>query len=525
MNKMRRKWLLASAAMTTIGFLGFNKLKKTNHISHAMAAPAAHPRLGINLSGVADWATEFPFVDLFKQSRAWFYEHDESAVANLDENGWVTSLPEGKVVSTIVSVIEGQHFPAEEYVVLYDGEGDIDSPNHALKNQSPGRATISVKGNDAILQISIKRTNPKNYIRNIRLVPVASEKSHKQLRWDARFLARWSGVSCLRFMDFMQTNNSKQVAWEDRPQPSHASFAEKGVPVEWMVDLANELNCDPWFCMPHQADDGYIKAFANYVAQHLKPELRAWVEYSNELWNGGFEQYAYAAEKGRSLGLSSDDWGNAYRYNARRSVEVFDIWQQAFSQDKRLVKVIASQGANIALAEQLLKSPQVSSSVDVLAIAPYVSFNVSPEGDDETPSAGTVKHWQLARLFKHLETVALPASKAWMHYHKKLADKYGLSLVAYEGGQHLVGVQGAEHDGELTDLLMRANADQRMGEIYTKNLQDWEEAGGDLFCHFSSVESWSKWGSWGLQQYMDDQLTPKRLAVVAWAKSLGQKVM
>ena len=29
---------------------------------------------------------------------------------------------------------------------------------------------------------------------------------------------------------------------------------------------------------------------------------------------------------------------------------------------------------------------------------------------------------------------------------KKVADKYGLKLVAYEGGQHMVGVTGGENN-------------------------------------------------------------------------------
>jgi hypothetical protein len=50
------------------------------------------------------------------------------------------------------------------------------------------------------------------------------------------------------------------------------------------------------------------------------------------------------------------------------------------------------------------------------------------------------------------------------------------------------------------------------------------EVGGDLFCHFSSVGRWTKWGSWGLLQFYDDPPTPKFKAVMEWAKELGQDV-
>jgi hypothetical protein len=112
----------------------------------------------------------------------------------------------------------------------------------------------------------------------------------------------------------------------------------------------------------------------------------------------------------------------------------------------------------------------------------------------------------------------------WMREQKKVADKYGLLLVAYEGGQHLVGVGGAENNEKLTQLFIEANAHPRMGEIYRKYLQAWVEVGGDLFCHFSSVGRWTKWGSWGLLQFYDDPPTPKFRAVMEWAKELGQDV-
>ncbi|MFZ8853558.1 hypothetical protein [Fervidibacter sp.] len=156
-----------------------------------------------------------------------------------------------------------------------------------------------------------------------------------------------------------------------------------------------------------------------------------------------------------------------------------------------------------------------------MAIAPYISFNVSPKGDSP---ADEVALWSVERLLDYVERVALPRSIQWMREQKKVADKYGLLLVAYEGGQHLVGVGGAENNEKLTQLFIEANAHPRMGEIYRKYLRAWVEVGGDLFCHFSSVGRWTKWGSWGLLQFYDDPPTPKFKAVMEWAKELGQDV-
>jgi hypothetical protein len=75
-------------------------------------------------------------------------------------------------------------------------------------------------------------------------------------------------------------------------------------------------------------------------------------------------------------------------------------------------------------------------------------------------------------------------------------------------------------------LLHAANAHPQMRFIYAEYYAPWEAAGGDLLCHFSSVGRWSKWGSWGLLQFADEDAsqTPKFAATMEWAKKLGQRV-
>ena len=108
----------AAAIMAVFGFASARQLinKKAN---------TNNAKLGINLAGIADWGTEFPFVDLFKQSRPWFVEGMELAKSNLqiDAEGWISQLPLGMVASTIISSLDNEHFPSGDYVILYEGEG------------------------------------------------------------------------------------------------------------------------------------------------------------------------------------------------------------------------------------------------------------------------------------------------------------------------------------------------------------------------------------------------------------------
>ena len=341
--------------------------------------------------------------------------------------------------------------------------------------------------------------------------------------WHPQFIMRWSGIACIRLMDFMMTNNSSQMIWDDRPKLSDASFSKKGVPLELMLDLANRLEADPWFCMPHLADDAYIKQFAQMVKAHLKPNLRAWVEYSNEVWNNIFKQTKYANLKGQELSLMGQNSNATAQYYAHRSMQIFDIWQAVYGGNSGFVRVLASQAVNTYRSETILSFKNAAKQADVLAIAPYVSVHVSPRSKDALV-VSEVATWNLDKLFEHISAVALPKSQQSMQQNKKIADQYGVKLVAYESGQHLVGALGTENNDAITKLFTEANADPRMGEVYSQNLNAWAEAGGDLICSYDSVGKWSKWGSWGLLQYYDDAPTAKFKAVMEWAKSRGQKV-
>jgi hypothetical protein len=137
-----------------------------------------------------------------------------------------------------------------------------------------------------------------------------------------------------------------------------------------------------------------------------------------------------------------------------------------------------------------------------------------------------VASWSFDKLFDYINSVALPESAKWIKNSKEVADQYGLKLVAYEAGQHLAGIAGAENNEKLTQLFLKANADSRMGEVYAQNLAMWERLGGDLICSFNSMSGWSKWGSWGLLRNYGDSSTnsPKFMASIKWAISRGQKM-
>lgn len=479
-------------------------------------------RLGINLAGPADWNTEHPFVDVFKLSRKWISQKKDAGWGKgpeleRDENGWIKRLEPDCWAETLI--LTGGCAPVGEYTCLYDGDGEIDfRQNSRVVSRAPGKIVVFISPTNSGIFLILRKTNPTNYVRNIRLIMPGFEATYKSEPFHPKFLKRWSNFNTIRFMDWMLTNGSKQRSWKDRPTPEYCNYTERGVPIEVMVDLCNRLNANPWFCMPHGADDDYVRQFATLVKKLLKPSLSIYIEYSNEVWNSMFPQNKYAAEKAKELQIPPLErpWEGAAKYFAKRSVEIFKIWQDVIGDNKRLVRVIAWQaaGGEYWSDKMVLSYNDAYKNCDALAIAPYFSMNIGPK---TKPDAETVASWTVEQALEYARTNSIPESIRWIQTQKKVADKYGLRLVCYEAGQHFVGIGGAENNDKLTKLFIAANKHPRMAELYKIYLDAWRDTGGgDLMCIFSSVGAYSKWGSWGLLEDATQDSSPKYDAVIKW---------
>jgi hypothetical protein len=516
-----------------------------------------HARMGINLSGPADFNTEQPFVDVFHFSRAWISQRDGASWGkgpdlDCDPQGWIRKLEPGCYAQTLLCTIDGGHYPSGFYVVLYDGKGVIEVsgaaslPGGARPIGGAGRLVIKVDATKGGFFLTIRQTDPANYIRNIRVLMPGTERTYRSNPFRADFLKRWNGVACFRFMDWMMTNDAKVVHWDERPKPDDANWTTHGIPLEVMIDLCNRQKADGWFCIPHTADDDYVTHCAQLIKDRLDPTLHAYIEYSNEVWNSSFPSNHFAVEQAAKihLGDASKPWEAGCLYYVKRSEEIFAIFQSVFGprnhsqtldhglgtpSGDRLVRVLSWQAASGKnWLDGMLLGHADPSMVDALAIAPYFTLMPTPAGDVKwnTPKAAEVAGWSSDQVFGYLRTYSLVQSQQWISEAAAAARAHHVRLLAYESGQHLVGVMGAENNEAMNKVFFAANADPKMGALYGDYLTGWQKSGGDLLCAFSSVGSWSKWGSWGLLQYTDDSLTksPKFVAVMQWAHSLGQKV-
>jgi hypothetical protein len=466
--------------------------------------------LGTNLTSIVDWSPEWAFSDAFKQSRTWISSTpdvwDDGRKLDLDENGWVKSLLPGQQARTLMFWWDGdKHYPAGKYQVLYDGEGKITSFTQRILSSEPGKLTMGVAPKNGGIALTIEETNPNNYIRNIRVIGPETECADAACtsasRFSKEFLDSIRSFRVLRFMDWMATNGSKVSSFDNRPKVSDARYSEKGVPVEIMVELANTLKADPWFTMPHLADDDYIEKFATYVRDHLDADRLVYVEHSNEVWNGMFDQAHYALEQGRKQNLASADFEAQLNYHSRRSVQIFKIWEKVFAGTSRFVRVMGSQVANAWVSEVLLKYEDAYRSTDALAIAPYFGGYLG-----DTEQEARVQEMTADDVIAELRERQFPEVKQWLTQQKEVADEFGVDLIAYEGGQHLVGVGNVVNNERISNLFTAVNRHPAMKDIYLQYLDLWKRAGGGMFVNFANTATVSKWGNWGAREYLSQPL-------------------
>ncbi len=162
----------------------------------------------------------------------------------------------------------------------------------------------------------------------------------------------------------------------------------------------------------------------------------------------------------------------------------------------------------------VLTNQQGETNADVAAIATY--FSLDENEFNQLYADYQANQVDLDRVFSELKTNIDDAAKTWLR-NREIANEYGVSLVSYEGGQHLVPRDaGQRNDGGFTQLLFDIQRDPRMGDMYTYLAEKWREIGGTTLTLFNNMDPWSKSGAWGLKEGFDDLVAPKFDAVQAY---------
>ena len=490
---------------------------QARQVAAAPSAQSARAPLGINVSGLHDWASEIPFVDVFKQSRAWVSgtaaQWEDTRTLDLDARGWVRSLQPGQWAKTLMFAHPAMrgHAPAGRYTVTYEGEGTLAyTPGIRVVETAPGRQVLELDATSVPLGLFITATNPTNYLRNIsvRLPGTADGAIFYQ-----PFLESISRYKAVRFLNWItgQTARWSHATWAERPRLDDARWTVRGAPIEMIAMLANKLGVDCWFVVNHLADDDYNHRAAELLRDSLNPNLKVYLEWSDEVWNANYPVATYSREQGLALGLSTDPNQAAIRFQARRSKQVFQIWSSVFPRE-RLTRVLSGQAGNPWVLTTAITFEDTRQYTDALSIAPY--FMVRP------PNLAQVAGMTPDQLFAYLQNTALPEARQMTTWHLDLARQQSLPLIAYEGGQHLV-TAGPYAGTAMEQLFDDVNRDPRMGPLYTSYLNDWNTlTGGALFMHLGSCAPIDHTGNarFGTIEYLGQprSTAPKYDALMRW---------
>lgn len=524
--------------------------------------------MAIGLSGVTDWSAQAPFLDVMKTARPWIghlprqwggVTHEDLEQAGyLDEHGWPLGKPPelGSIGTMLLTDLPQEAMSlAGRYRLTFDGNGIVEVRGRARnvrygKNEirfdfAPGPGSVDVR-----IQRS-DRGGTGDYVRNIKVVKEDHIPAFEAgAIFNPLWLDRLMGFQTVRFMDWMLTNDSTQSGWDNRPLPDDYTYARKGVPLEILLELANRIGTDAWFNMPHLADDEYVRQFAEMVKASLWPDLKAYVELSNEVWNWQFQQAAWANNKAVERWGQDNSW---LQYYMLRASQMMQIWSDVYGDDAdtRLVRVITTQTGWLGLEVDMLAAPlwvkedpsaaDPTKNFDAYAVTGYFGSSLGQEEnwpmvsqwieDSRAQALATANERGLsgedraAFLEKHQYDVALAQAEAELRdgivsdkaegslsdlvgrmfpYHAKVAADHGLDMIMYEGGTHVVGLGPMVDNEELTAFLQTLNYSDQMGALYHDLIRGWVAAGGTLFNVYVDVYTPTKWGSWGTLRYLTD---------------------
>ena len=346
----------------------------------------------------------------------------------------------------------------------------------------------------------------------------------------------------------------QKASWDERPTMNNPYWGgsyktsvleRKGVALELTIALANQLQAHPWFTIPHNADDNYVSKYAELIADELDESLVAHIEYSNEVWNAGFWGHHYVQQMGYNDSEISEmedypfrdtNYSVRTRYYAKRSTEVFKLFEAEFGDTTRLKRILGGQHKFHSLADNLLDYKDTKDHVDAFAIAPYFhgcwgrQF-VNGEGDtvdhsscynEDTVPKVMSEVISLDEVFEVMggeyddsvtdaslrgDADNVSATIKLIQPQIDVANKHGVELYAYEGGAHLTVSWGdtlvtTEKKNSLWDFFAAANRDDRMGEYYTRLLDGWKEVGGKQFVLFTAPQSFNRYGFFGIKEHL-----------------------
>ena len=487
---------------------------------------AAGP-LGINLAG------SLGFVDLMKQAQA-FTSLTSTPLAT-DSNDW----PLGDASVLIFDQRLNQPWNGPDpgavtpdiggtYHLSFQGQATVspDWPgNYTVQNQVYNAATNTTTADlvvpaNAFPMMYIDFRNTVNRasstgagVSNVKLIQPGYAADTTQVFTNA-IQQGLSPFSTVRYLNIDQANNYVAktdasgnvipVEWSQRKLPSDASQftldAAPGQAWEYMIALANATNTDMWINVPSTASDSYVAQLASLIQNGdtvngvryagLNPNLKVYLEYSNEVWGGIYNNFASnVALTRQQLAAGNSPLANdgttdtnilQQRNYLQRSMQITNIFRSVMGSDPtygRLRPVVAWQQGNAYFYQSnfiWFKNTYGTPSQYFYGMGNAMYSDGTDFSSVDNLLASVTKDF--ATQYANTQLLAT------------VANYYGLNVLAYEGGPTSTGGTNSAQ----TQVALAAQRDPRMEQIIQQEYSTWFAAGGNLTMVYDGpFENWT----------------------------------
>ena len=348
---------------------------------------------------IITWVVDTPFIGNSSGSYLIHVELiDNISAMSLDADGYPTTVPTGYSLYCLIyrstplsfmmkgiSVYDMPYQPSGLYTLSWEGTGvvslgldismvplaypvvEVSRTSNSITysvdcsgNTSTGvststkscyglTTTIPITDSQTGFVVAISSTDPAgvgDYIRNIQLYETSNTALIESGEiFYPSFLDRLRDFKCLRFLDWTKTNAYQSLTTiSGLTTITEVSWVNNNmVPYEVIINLCNTLQKDCWInLIPYSTDgDAFYLYIANLFQTTLDSNLRLYIEYGNEQWNGGLGTGWWLNSAAQFYNIVSPyvnppnpAWYNEMFFYAMQSQYVFGIFDGVFSGSK-----------------------------------------------------------------------------------------------------------------------------------------------------------------------------------------------
>ncbi|NJM93271.1 MAG: hypothetical protein HC842_00185 [Cytophagales bacterium] len=481
--------------------------------------------IGIGFTGPKDWEEAFIFADAMMSSRRW------DSPAGVDANGW----PRGDGSVIVAAGIGHLH---GKYKLRYEGQATVSISSATITNVVYNASTNTTTADVTITNserptVQMTVSNSANGIRKVKLMrPITpgsqqshdfSELVHREIK---SFVAR--GFNLVRFMDLMGTNSDtyhKRVDFNYRLTPNYVTQAADwdlntyvrvnpatglnyhayqgiGAAFEYVIMMCNEMQVDCWINISHCASDDRIRKVAqlfkygsdgtnpytspqaNPVYPPLNPNLKLYVEYSNEVWNWRFPCTRW---------VEDIDPINSFAVTAAiKAVNVSNMFRDVFGNSEMMTRVRPLFEWQKGKNDSDFGNAQTTGTRGLMWVeanmpqpVDYYFFGGGGSGYYQPASGATVQNlWESGEF--DAQNWVFPKQE----YMAYLTSCYGLRRCVYEGGPSFGDEYAGSGSNDLGTLVLN---DPRLGDEIVEHTEAWNSVGGGAFANFTLAGD-HRWG-------------------------------